>query len=308
MPPTSLYQKKETTMQKNIIYLLIILSFTLILFIIPNEINTSILKACNLFINKIFPSLFPMFIITDLLIYLELPELLTKLFGNIFSKIFHTNPYGAFIFFTSLFSGTPTNAYIIKNLVLDQKITIEEANYIFSFSFFTSPLFYLNMLNQIFNNSLITIKLFIIPYLANILVGIILRPKTFNNTIINPTKRTSTLINTLLTSIQKSMNTLLTILGTITFFFIINTIINPSTNPLISGLLEISQGLNQLNNPLLSIEIKKLYTILFISFGGLSIILQIKSILNDFKIKPFIKARFIQAIISIILLIIFYKF
>ena len=112
MPPTSLYQKKETTMQKNIIYLLIILSFTLILFIIPNEINTSILKACNLFINKIFPSLFPMFIITDLLIYLELPELLTKLFGNIFSKIFHTNPYGAFIFFTSLFAYHPCSPWL----------------------------------------------------------------------------------------------------------------------------------------------------------------------------------------------------
>ena len=91
------------------------------------------------------------------------------------------------------------------------------------------------------------------------------------------------MIDILLESIKKSMNTMLMILGTITLFFVINAIINPLNKPLISGILEVSQGLNQL-----------------------SIILQIKSILDDSKISlnTFFKARVLQALIAIIFLII----
>ena len=122
-------------MQKNNLYLIIISLFTILLFVLQEKVQASILASCNLFITKIFPSLFPMFILTDLLIYLQLPELLAKIFGKLFKKIFHTSPYGSFMFFTSLFSGTPANAYILKNLVKENKLTIDEANYIFSFSF-----------------------------------------------------------------------------------------------------------------------------------------------------------------------------
>ena len=292
-------------MQKNNIYLLIILILTISLFTFHNEIQLSILNACELFITKIFPSLFPMFILTDLLIYLGLPELLTKFFGNIFKKIFHTSPYGAFMFFTSLFCGTPANAYVLKNLVNEKKLTFNEASYVFSFSFFTNPLFYLTMLNFIFKEKTLILKLFLIPYLANIITGILLRPKITNENIMINKKHFKSLLDTLLESIKKSMNTMLTILGTITIFFILNTIINPSNNPLISGFLEVSQGLSQLGLTNLTLSIKKLYTLLFVSFGGLSIFLQIKSILNDTNIslKLFLKARFLQGLISISLLI-----
>ncbi len=292
-------------MQKNNIYLLFILIFTISLFTFHNEIQLSILNACELFITKVFPSLFPMFVLTDLLIYLGLPELLTKIFGKFFKNVFHTSPYGAFMFFTSLFCGTPANAYVLKNLVTEKKLSVDEASYVFSFSFFTNPLFYLTMLNFIFKEKNIIFTLFLIPYLANIITGIILRPKIINENIIIINKHSKSLLDTLLESIKKSMNTMLTILGTISIFFIINTVINPFNNPFISGLLEVSQGLSQLGLANLNLSIKKLYTLLFVSFGGLSIILQIKSILADtaISLKLFLKARFIECLLGIILLI-----
>ena len=292
-------------MQKNNIYLLFILIFTISLFTFHNEIQLSILNACELFITKVFSSLFPMFVLTDLLIYLGLPELLTKIFGNFFKKVFHTSPYGAFMFFTSLFCGTPANAYVLKNLVTEKKLSVDEASYVFSFSFFTNPLFYLTMLNFIFKEKNIILTLFLIPYLANIITGIILRPKIINENIIIINKHSKSLLDTLLESIKKSMNTMLIILGTISLFFIINTVINPTNNPFISGLLEVSQGLSQLGLANLNLSIKKLYTLLFVSFGGLSIILQIKSILADttISLKLFLKARFIECLLGVILLI-----
>ena len=162
------------------------------------------------------------------------------------------------------------------------------------------------MLNLIFKDKIIILKLFLIPYISNLIVGFILRPKTINNNQLIKINNSKTFIETLLESIKKSMNTMLIILGTITLFFILNAIINPLNNPLISGFLEISQGLKSLELANLSINVKQLYTLLFVCFGGLSIILQIKSILTDTNIslKTFIKARLIQTLIAIILLII----
>lgn len=290
-------------MRKKHFSLLILIIFTLLLFTRNKLIHESIIEACTLFLTKVFPSLFPILILCDLFIYFEFPELLCHLFGKIFEKLFHTSAYGAFAFFMSLFSGTPANAYIIKNLVFQNKLTIDEASYIFSFSFFTNPLFLYTMLKLIFpNNPLVVAKIFIAPYITNFIIGIIKRPskKEYNNMIFATKKKT--LSNTLIQSIKNSMNTMLMILGTITFFYIINSIINPHHFIFINGILEVSQGLNNLINSSISLKIKELFTLIFISFGGLSIHLQIRSILENSTISfiTFFKTRLLQCLLSII--------
>jgi len=57
----------------------------------------------------------------------------------------------------------------------------------------------------------------------------------------------------------------------------------------------------------LTLKIKEIIAIATISFGGLSINTQIKAILEDTNINylPFLKGRIMQALISIILIIIF---
>ena len=107
-------------------------------------------------------------------------------------------------------------------------------------------------------------------------------------------------------SIKNTMNTLLMILGTISIFFLLNAIINPLNIPLVSGFLEISQGLNSLIALDTSLKLKELLTIFIMSFGGLSIHLQIKGILSDTPISylSFLKGRIIQTILSIIIVLI----
>ena len=129
------------SMKKNIPIFLLFL-FTFLIFYQNKEVQVAIIDSCELFITKLFPSLFPMMILCDLFIYFDLPEFFCKYFGSFFSKVFHTSPNGAFAFFISCFSGTPSNAYMIKNLYLENVLTKEEASHILSFSFFTNPLFY----------------------------------------------------------------------------------------------------------------------------------------------------------------------
>ena len=75
----------------------------------------------------------------------------------------------------------------------------------------------------------------------------------------------------------------------------------------ISSFLEITNGLNNLSILKINNEIKEIIAVATISFGGLSIHTQIKSILEDTKItyQSFLKGRIMHTIIAVILIIIF---
>ena len=94
------------------------------------------------------------------------------------------------------------------------------------------------------------------------------------------------------------------ILGTLIFYnLIINLIpINiPTIKNILNGILEITTSLANLKNINIAINIKKILTLIYLSFGGLSIHTQIKSILPDTNYNIFIKSRLICIIISLIL-------
>lgn len=294
------------TMKQNKGPLILLTVLTIFIFKNSQIIHDTILFSCELFLTKLFPSLFPMMILSELFIYFDLPDLLCKYFGSPFQKIFHTSPYGLFAFIIATFSGSPTNAYLVKNLHRKNFLTTTEASHVLSFSFFNNPLFLFTMLSLIFpNNPSTVIKLLVLPYLINLLIGFITRPKT--TTYIEKMPESKENFGTMLSnSIKNAMNTLLFILGTITIFLIVNQCINPSHLPVISGILEISQGLNSLIDISYSLKMKEILAILFISFGGLSIHLQIKGIISstDISYFTFLKARFLQSIISILLILI----
>ncbi len=289
-------------MRKKIPIILII--FILIeLFLKQEIIKNAIITSANIFFYNVFPFLFPMLLLSDFLIYYNFPLIFVKFFSKTFYHIFHMNSYQTFTFITSFFSGTPANAYIINNLLENNKLTKNEAEYTLSISFFTSPLFYYAMLKNIFpKDNLLQLKLFIIPYIANTIIAFLTKPKQKPPNSIITNEQTMPFSKFFSQSLNKSLNTLLMILGTITFFFIINTIFNPKKNILITGLLEISQGLSMLSKTNLP---KALYTLIFISFGGLSIQMQIKNIFQNKNIsfKKFYLARFYECLISIILLL-----
>ena len=288
--------------------------FISIIFIFTNnkEVAEVILNATNLFLKKVFVSLFPMFIINDILIHINIPYYFYQIFNRLFLKIFHTSGLGAYVFIMSLISGTPSNAYILKELVNDHKLSTEEANHFLTFTYFSNPLFLTMMLTSIFTPKT-TLKIIFIHYLSNIIIGILLRkkaPKITTQTFKPENKKNG---NILINSINKSISTLLMILGTVTFYMIVTYIIafpfkeNILLKTLTSGFLEITNGLNNLIHLNIYTKIKEIIAIAIISFGGLSIHTQIKAILEDTKInyQYFLKGRILHTLIGIILILIF---
>ena len=296
--------------EKFLNFIFCLFCFTSIFLILKNntEVAEVIINAVNLFFKKVFVSLFPMFILNDLLISLNIPYYFYLLFNKLFIKVFSTSGLGAYVFIMSLISGTPSNAYILKELVEEKNLTNEEASHLLAFTYFSNPLFLTMMLSSIFNMTT-SIKIMIIHYISNIIIGIILRNKAPKITKSSFKVTTPKIGSTLIKSINKSISTLLIILGTVAFYMLLTYIItsiiptNPFLKTITGGFLEITNGLNNLTNLGVNSKIKEIIAIAIISFGGLSIHTQIKAILEDTKIKynNFLKGRIMHVIIGIVL-------
>lgn len=221
-------------------------------------IKEQTIYSINIWINKIIPTLFPTFIIVDLIYSSKTPYYI--------EKYLHIN----FIYILSIISGSPSNAYILNKYNQDITELLATTKY-------TSPIFTYTYLKLIFNHN-IAVLLMIINILSNLILTIIIKPKKIQYTYTN-----QSIINTLIKSITKNINTLITILGTIIFFNTLptNLIKNNIIKTFLISILEITTSLNNLTTINLPTNLKLLFTIISLSTCGLCIETQIKSIIND---------------------------
>lgn len=299
-----------------------------ILIFIAFEILTesgSILESVNfsfsVWRNNIFPSLFPFFVLSEILTNYGFIELIGELFKPIMNRLFCIKSSCAFIFIMSLISGFPSNAKYTKELYLNGNINEQEASKILTFTHFSNPLFILGTISVLFlNNKEVGLLILICHYFTNIIIGLIFRnyhksPKesskiSIKQAILNMhNKRISNEKNfgqIITSSLLNSINTLLLVLGTVTLFLIITTIIDNNINlskynqSILNGLFEMTQGLKYVSLLNIPLKIKSVLTTMIISFGGLSVHMQVISIISDTQIKytPFFIARILHAFIA----------
>jgi len=266
---------------KNIIMFTII--FIYFIYCITN--NTYITKqtiySFNLWLTKIIPSLFPTFIIVDLIYNSNLPYYINK-YLNI-----------NYIYILSIISGSPSNAYILSKYKQDITKLLSVTKY-------TSPIFTYTYLKAIFNHKIALLLIFT-NILSNIIITLIIRPKNIEINYYNKINIT----NTIITSIKNNISTLITILGTIIFFntLPIQTINNPLIKTSLLSILEITSSFENLLITNLPLNIKILFTIISISTCGLCIETQIKSIVNDTYInnKQYYITRLFHLVIYLML-------
>ena len=285
-------------MKKNIKKILVIMGFVLLLFN-RNATMDSVYSALNIWSKSILPSLFPFFIFSDLFVSVGIADELSNKFGNLFGKIFKLSKYSFFIFIMSLISGCPSNAKNIKNMMDNGYIMKSEAEKILSFTLFYNQ-FLIYTITNLFLKNKDCIKLIIIIYISNLLVGLIIRGRkaSINNLIYKKNINIS-----LVDSIKNAIYSLINILGTIIFMMILISLFKtdiPLINNIINGLLEITSGIISLKDINLSYNLKQILCLIYLSFGGLSIHMQIKSILKDtLNYKLFYLARLLVVLISL---------
>ena len=274
------------------IFTLIILTLLLIMYFINSEyIIKCFLEYNDLFYTKLYPVSFIFFILSSLLIEYKVLDYLP------------ININGIYIFLVSLISGFPSGSKYTKELLDKKYISYEEASSLLLFSHFPNPLFIIGSISLILDKTM-CFKILISLILSNFIILIFTKKykKKYTNIVYS-----NNFSKSLKTSIYNSFKTIILIYGTSIFFYLISSIItkyisiNPYLYILISGIFDLTKGVFS-TTIINSTIIKSLFILIFISFGSISIHIQVKSILEDTLLyKSFVKGRIIGTILSLII-------
>lgn len=266
-----------------------------------NYIINNILDYSLLFITKIFPVSFLFFILSSMLLDLGII--------NYIEKLLHIKASNIYLFIVSMISGFPSGSKYTRELLEDNIINLNLANKYIMFSHFPNPLFILGSVNTILNDSYLSMSILLSIIVSNLIIMLLVSNKGI---ISNKYNSNLDFSGILVKSINNSFNTIIIVYGISLFFYLISCIITKYIYLdgykyiLLCGFFDLTKGV--FSTVIISNKIIKSFIILsFISFGGLSIHMQVNSILSGSNIKylSFLKGRIIGTIISYILLFIF---
>lgn len=314
-------------------FILIIFTGSLVIF---SKTNLSAAKSgLVLWANSIVPTLFPFFVATELLSHTNFAYYLGKVLNMFMKPLFNVRGEGSFAFIMGIISGYPVGAKIASNFRENNICSKEECERLLSFTNNSGPLFIIGTVGiSMFGNSTIGFLLLITHLLASITVGIIFRfwkydkkcSSTKNSSYINSKDNISlsNLGGIIGNSISNSINTILLIGGFVVLFSVIISILQTSqllellstcikpifslfkippefSNGLISGIVELTNGLNVIcNTPAKKLSINIILASFLLGLGGISVLLQVWSVIakTDLSIKPYILGKLLHACLS----------
>lgn len=311
--------------------------FTLCLLLFSKSNLTAAKEGLTLWVNSVVPALFPFFVATELLSHTNFISMLGKCFRNIMRPIFNVPGEGSFALLMGIISGYPVGAKIASQFRSQNICTKEEAERLLAFTNNSGPLFILGTVGiSLFCDTTTGIVLLVTHILACFTVGFLFRFWK-RNKVSKPTsissKTTSSLASStsfsdlgeiLGNSIMHSISTIVMIGGFVVLFSVILSILKQShilsvfsglltpffhifhipTNfiqPFLTGFLELTNGVKQIASisyPSLSVNI--ILCSFLLGFGGISVLLQVFSIIakTDISIFPYFLGKFLQGLFA----------
>ena len=262
----------------------------------PLLISSSTRNSLLLFSTYILPSLFFYIFILDILFKMKSLNKATNGLFNIFKIFKIRSNYSVLIILFSFFVGNPTNAKNVIDLLDENKINKNEANYLLCTTHFVSIGFSITFVGIILKNYLLCI----VPITANIISNLILMILNKNE----GQRKKEEIVNVkydFSSSFTKTINVLIMICAVTLFSGILIDILLELKFPKIFlGFIEITRGIKELNN--LDIRLFISFISAFLSFGGVSIHLQIYNIIrNKLNYKKFLFNRILASIFSFII-------
>jgi sporulation integral membrane protein YlbJ len=321
--------------------LFVLFAISLVLFSSSNL--SAAQNGLNLWATSVIPSLFPFFVATELLSYTNIVNILGRCFNKLMKPLFNVRGEGSFAFLMGIISGYPVGAKIACNLRESNICSKEECERLLAFTNNSGPLFIIGTVGiKMFGSSTIGFLLLITHILACISVGICFRcwkssssinylggnnsKKSISNTRVS----LSNLGEVISKSITNSISTILNIGGFIVIFSVIISILKHTNfivffEPLfkilhiptaiaesfILGIVEITNGIFAISCiSLKKISINIILTAFLLGLGGISILLQVWSIVSktDLSIKPYVIGKLLHGVFATIYTFLFIIF
>lgn len=267
----------------------------MILLLYPAPIIAATKTGFLTWAEKVIPALFPFFVLTRLMIYFQVPQMIGKCLAPIFKYLLKISPITFFIMLMSLISGNPSGPKMAREYYDKHLISEREMIGLLYFCNFASPLFIIGTIGVVlYESSQIGYFLLISHVIGSFIVFLLCYPyfkskEVRNFSIEFPTQSFATI---LIDCIESSMQTLIRVGGIIVFYYIISEalqvihvidildlILKPiliglqlqTIEPLFAGFLEFTQGVTKLAEIEAPLYIKLALTTFIISFTGLSV-------------------------------------
>ncbi|SHJ04713.1 sporulation integral membrane protein YlbJ [Lutispora thermophila] len=292
----------------------------------PQETFKSSLEGLNLWFNVVCPALLPFFICTEILIGLGVVSFIGSIFRPLMSIIFNIPGEGAFAFAMSIASGYPVGAKIVASLRSNNQCTKVEAQRMISLCSTSGPLFIIGAVSVgMLKKPEIASLLLLSHYLSAISCGFIMKfykkgEKSRSSTsITNPFRemirhreKDNRNIGQLMgDSVKNGVSLVLLVGGYIVIFSVISRIIkltglsatianiinllpfinirnSENISMIITGILEVTNGINACASLYLPDIVKASIVSFFIGFGGISINAQVSGVIQNTDINFFI--------------------
>lgn len=307
----------------------VLLAICLVLFSKSNLVAAK--NGLTLWATNVVPSLFPFFVVTELLATTNVVYYLGKWLDKIMRPVFGVPGEGAFAFIMGLMSGYPVGGKIVTRLRQEGLCTKEEGDRMLAFTNNSGPLFIISSVGvSLFGDTRTGFLLLATHILACITVGIILArlsaKKHDFSTSVSTTSSTSfsqkkkpirlgQLGELLGKSIYNATSTIMMIGGFVILFSVLISILEHShcldygsqfltpllkifgfdirfAKPILSGIIELTNGVNLVSHVAIkSISENVILCAFLLGFGGFSVLLQVFSLLANTDLS--IKTYFI---------------
>ena len=319
-------------LKRKIISILFII-FVVFLVIFSNSSFYATKSGIQLWANNVVPSLFPFLVAVELLKHTNTIYYLSLKLDKYMRPLFNLPGISAFPFIMGFLSGYPVGAKIVTELYSNKSCSKDEAERMLPFTNNSGPLFIIGTVGiSFYSNVVLGIVLLITHILSSITFGIVsgLLSKSKNSSsskclnyqlLKNKDISIFELGEILGSSIINSIKTVLLIGGFVTLFSVIITIIEKThvlliisnvisiifkfdtsvISSFITGIIEFTNGLSKISGiHLKSISINIVLSSFLIGFGGISVSLQVLSIISKYhlSIKKYFFGKIIQALIS----------
>lgn len=306
-------------------YIFTFLISILVLFCItfPESMIDATKNGLSLWWKIILPSLFPFLILSNLIIKTALPKLFGKLLNPLMRFIFKLPGISALAVFLGMIGGYPVGAKVTADLRQNNTISKDVANTLIAFTNNAGPLFISGAIGiGLYNNAKIGNLLLITHYLSALLVGFFFKKPTNkkpkNNNIEFDIVNIANLGNILSEAIKNAISSVVSVGGFIILFSIISTLLlecgvisllasfifpnlDISTSySILSGILEVTNGVNLLSTCNISLIQKLVITSILLGFGGFCIHTQTLSVIakTDIKISAYLLGKTLQGIFA----------
>lgn len=298
-----------TKINKKIIHLTFFLLILILLLTMPSLTLEYAGKGLSIWYKSMVPSLFPMMIITDSMIKLNITASFAALLHPITKKIFHLSKNGTYALFMGFLCGFPMGAKVICELYCQNKLSKKEANALLPICNNIGPVFMLTYGLKSFITKDMHLVLILFYMLPLLYAFFMLRKENFPENASYPAKKYSFSL-ALDEAIAEGASGMLSLGGYLMFFNILLLIptkllsCNPGVTSIISCILEITNGLSY---P--SVLPPYIYLAL-LQFGGLCCIFQtLKYISNtDLSFKNYMLHKFNLTLLTLIFFFAYYAF